>query len=113
MTLAKAKSITQLDIKVLVNGNHAIAKGHENSNGAVVAGVGTTIKDALSQLVENNWRRVRDIVRHRQQYRCAGCGKILPLQGHHIKRRSQGRLDTPDNVRCDCDACHREEEGHS
>lgn len=108
MTLDKAKKITQLDIRVISNSKSAIAMGYENG-GAVIAGAGRDEKQALQDLVNLNWKRICQIVRHRQKYRCGTCDKPKPLQGHHIKRRSRGRLDTVENVVALCLDCHNGE----
>ncbi|HEC62118.1 MAG TPA: hypothetical protein ENI27_07680 [bacterium] len=39
-------------------------------------------------------------------WRCRVCGRIRPLQGHHMKKRSQGRLDVVENVVSLCYECH-------
>jgi len=43
-------------------------------------------------------------------WRCKICGLIRPLQGHHLTKRSQGRLDVVENVVSLCYGCHEDVE---
>lgn len=43
-------------------------------------------------------------------YRCAKCGRILPLQRDHIKKRSQGGGDEDENAQLLCLRCHNEKD---
>jgi 5-methylcytosine-specific restriction endonuclease McrA len=45
-------------------------------------------------------------------WRCTICQRILPLQGHHLQKRSQGRLDVVENVISVCYRCHDKIERH-
>lgn len=64
------------------------------------------MKDMAQAFVDWNWTRVCRDVFEAQGWRCAQCGKMKPLQGHHRKRRSQGRRDTPENIEGRCQECH-------
>lgn len=47
-----------------------------------------------------------------QKFRCAGCGKRLQLEQHHIRARGAGggwREDTMGNIDAVCGNCHRAE----
>jgi len=39
-------------------------------------------------------------------WRCKICCRTVPLQGHHMQKRSQGRLDVVENVISLCYRCH-------
>jgi len=39
-------------------------------------------------------------------WRCKICRKMLPLQAHHLQKRSQGRLDVIENLISVCYRCH-------
>lgn len=43
-------------------------------------------------------------------WRCANCGRILPLQRDHIKKRSQGGGDEMENAQPLCPRCHDEKD---
>lgn len=45
-------------------------------------------------------------VRDRDSYKCRVCGSKSKIEVHHIKFRSQGGPDTPDNLVCLCHDCH-------
>jgi len=53
--------------------------------------------------------RVRREVLARDQYRCQapGCGRTRILEVHHIKRRSHGGSNQPENLVTLCSSCHR------
>ena len=63
-------------------------------------------KDAAQKIVDWNWREVSRIVFQRQDYRCARCGMLRPLQNHHRKHRSAGRIDSIENSEGLCNECH-------
>lgn len=85
-----------------------VALGYLNGNGAHPAafGSGQTVELALQELRENRLRAVILEATQRQHFRCAGCDKVLPLQGHHIKFRSHGGTDVPENIEAVCAKCH-------
>lgn len=67
---------------------------------------GKTPGGALKDLVEKNYQRVSRLVFQRARWRCEECRLLKPLQAHHKVFRSQGRLDTEENLRALCAACH-------
>ena len=64
------------------------------------------MKDMAQAFVDWNWKRNCQTVFEQQEYRCARCGKMKPLQGHHRKRRSRGRDDRVTNITGMCQPCH-------
>lgn len=56
------------------------------------------------------WRElVKNLTEHRAKFLCEICHVAptwLPLQGHHIIKRSQGRIDTEENCLILCHVCH-------
>jgi len=49
------------------------------------------------------------LIKHRAHYLCEVCNKppdFRGLQGHHIKARSQGGKDIPENCLITCGRCH-------
>ena len=58
--------------------------------------------------------KVREAVRVRAGEHCESCGSrgdFRGLQIHHRKKRSQGGLDTEDNLWLLCGVCHDREHG--
>jgi len=59
-----------------------------------------------------NWENLKAYAKWRDGYKCRACGKSkhkdgVRLEVHHIRRKSDGGTDTPDNVVTLCDACHK------
>lgn len=106
MTKEATERITGLEahIAVSAHGVHAIGL---LPDGSFVLGFGATEDEAYEDLVTNNLSRVCDLVAKRQNYRCADCGMIRPLQFHHIKHRSEERDDRPQNIVGLCQYHHR------
>lgn len=66
---------------------------------------------ALKKLVASVYHlRCRQIFK-KQEWKCGYCAKRLPLQGHHLKKRSQGRDDRTINIIGICLACHEKAHG--
>ena len=59
-----------------------------------------------------NWENLKAYAKWRDGYKCRACGKSkhkdgVRLEVHHIRRKSDGGTDTPDNVVTLCDDCHK------
>lgn len=57
------------------------------------------------------WSESKSIVFDRQNGRCAVCGHEIERKrcvGHHIRNRSQGGNDSPDNCEVRCRSCEVE-----
>lgn len=52
---------------------------------------------------------MRDYIIKRDGFRCTKCNQFLNLEVHHIKQRSQGGLDVPENLITLCEICHYDE----
>lgn len=68
-------------------------------------------KEACQELRDQNWHRVSRIVFDRQEWKCAECKQVKPLQGHHVVfksrwRRAMGPLDHESNIIALCQDCH-------
>ena len=60
------------------------------------------------QALDKKYRELIDgLVRERAKGRCEVCGGDSGLGGHHIQKRSKGRLDTEENILIVCCLCHR------
>lgn len=57
------------------------------------------------RLHDRGYRLMCDLVDERDGGRCVICGSPY-VQHHHIKFRSGGGSDTPDNLVCLCAGCH-------
>jgi 5-methylcytosine-specific restriction endonuclease McrA len=64
------------------------------------------MKDMAQAFVDWNWKRNCQTVFEAQEWRCARCGKMKALQGHHHKRRSRGRDDRVTNIIGLCSVDH-------
>lgn len=107
MTLNKAQAITGLTIEVERIGKRWIARSMPSEHGApAMMAIAASEKGALDKLVRSHWRWVTITVAQRQNYRCAYCGLIKPLDFHHVTPRSKGRNDRPDNIVGVCRSCH-------
>jgi ATP-dependent DNA helicase RecQ len=59
--------------------------------------------------VEENWRRIRDNILRRDEFRCVECGRSCEPDAadiHHLLPRSAGGSDEPSNLITLCDGCH-------
>lgn len=63
------------------------------------------------RVTAEQWRVLNRLVFDRDDWRCVLCGKIKPLQAHHVLPRSQGGQDRLDNLVSLDDACHRHMSG--
>lgn len=54
------------------------------------------------------WDRTRAMVLARDGYRCRRCRSRAQVDAHHIKFRSAGGDDSPNNVAAICRCCHDE-----
>ena len=66
-----------------------------------------TAAEAISQLVEKNYRAVSSQVFEEQSYLCFACGGIHGLTADHIIPRARGRNDRRENLRGVDIHCHR------
>lgn len=105
MTVEQARQITQLDISNIGRGMwEAKAK-----DGVFTWRVGPmSNRDAAQRIVELNWKRVCREALVRDNYRCVQCGSMRGLHGHHKALRSQGRVDSLDNIETLCGSCHKD-----
>lgn len=68
----------------------------------------TTREDKRTR--EREASEARRIVRERDRYRCRACGTAGSdgnrVDVHHLKFRSRGGVDSPENLLCLCRCCH-------
>lgn len=62
------------------------------------------------RLGSEGYREQRNKILEKYDYRCAKCGRILPLQRDHIQKRSQGGGDEDENAQVLCAQCHNEKD---
>jgi len=57
---------------------------------------------------QQSWQKVRKVVITRDEGLCRRCGREVGFSGdvHHLRRRSQGGTDLPDNLVTLCRTCH-------
>lgn len=65
-------------------------------------------KKKQSRETERKWLAVRKVVLERDRYRCRSCGTPEKVDVHHIRFRSRGGADTPQNLCALCRPCHCE-----
>jgi 5-methylcytosine-specific restriction endonuclease McrA len=58
----------------------------------------------------SEYEKLKKEILIRDGYRCRLCLSFCNLDVDHIKKRSQGGSDTPDNLRTLCRACHDRED---
>jgi|ERR1700722_7085122 len=68
-------------------------------------------KEACKSLRDINWKRICFLKFESQEWKCAECSGVKPLQGHHVIyksrwRRQDGPLDVDYNIRGLCSDCH-------
>jgi ATP-dependent DNA helicase RecQ len=59
--------------------------------------------------VEEDWRRTRESILRRDEFRCVECGRSCDSKEadiHHLLPRSAGGSDEPSNLITLCDGCH-------
>lgn len=66
---------------------------------------------ALNKLCNEVYRIHCAIVAQRQEHRCLFCGERKPLETHHVKFRSHGRVDEVTNLVAVCRPCHNKQHG--
>ena len=106
MTLRSAERIIGRPIQIEQIGAHQFAA----RSGGVTAD-GSTEAIAIDMLLKQNYKLISQIVFEEQEWKCAACGKIKPLEIDHIIPRARGRLDTRGNLRALCSSCHRARHG--
>lgn len=61
---------------------------------------------SVNVLITKVYQRHCEMVAVLQRRRCARCGELRPLQGHHIIFRSHGRNDRLPGIEMLCPDCH-------
>jgi hypothetical protein len=74
--------------------------------GKTLSEVARNVPAALELLIRSNYARSRQFVFERDGYRCTNCGGFKNLQADHVRARSHGRYDHPDNLTTLCAPCH-------
>lgn len=105
MTIKRLSSITGLSIEMVQSGDSIGLLARDDAGKIVLkTSPHKKLQPALKELELANWRRVSEIVIKRQGMKCAYCGRVGPLQIHHVVPRSKGRKDTPENLIAICGA---------
>lgn len=89
---------------------------HQDKVGIFGADEGTIVVSVAPSLsaddfLRANLDRLRQQLLAEQDYRCAQCGAIKPLQLHHRKHRSEQRDDRIENLEMICVEDHQKEHG--
>ncbi len=118
MTLNKAERWTGLSIQIFHENGAWFAHGWLDPTipPHAIGRSSSSEAESLQHLVNDNLRVNGNMVRKQQKWRCAipSCGKIRPLQIHHVKLRQSGggqRDDRIENLRGVCFTCHASEHG--
>jgi len=74
--------------------------------GSSLAKFGDDLRVACIRVRPELTPEVRELVKSRQDYRCAKCGEPEIQDIDHIRPRSDGGTDTPDNYQALCGPCH-------
>ena len=64
------------------------------------------VKPQRLRLTPKEYAEQRKLLGEMFDWRCAKCGKILPLQRNHIRKRSQLGGDEIENAQLLCIGCH-------
>lgn len=67
-------------------------------------------KPRRMRLSREDYEAQRKRLLEKYDYRCAKCGRILPLQRDHIQKRSRGGGDEDENAQVLCPRCHDEKD---
>jgi hypothetical protein len=122
MTKRNAEKITGLEVRIRQTATGKFGYALVDADGyEIAATLGRSADDheALKRLVDVNYQKVALLICQRQRYRCGdvsiggsrGCGRLKPLQVHHIQHRSKGRSDDPSGLIALCQLCHSSEHG--
>lgn len=110
MTLKRAEDVTGLRIETGTDNAGAYALAYDGDTLVRAMRSAKGIKVALGLLVEDLYKTECQRVFEAQGWKCARCGQFRPLQGHHVKHRSKGRVDKG-NLEGLCASCHGQEHG--
>lgn len=116
MTLNQATRITGLYLVASnIDGIHRVFAWPNqialNDEPLFIAASDSSIEECLEEILDRNLAHVRNVLARAQKYRCGDCGQRKPLQHHHIKHKSQGRDDRPENGVMLCQGCHNRRHG--
>ena len=81
---------------------------HLRPNAKPAKGTAQKLRRARANTKLTARRRCYKLVDERDGRRCRICASWTGVQHHHIKKRSQGGADAPDNVLTVCGVCHRD-----
>jgi hypothetical protein len=93
----RLSEITGLDVMRKTLKGMVVIEGSEGSR-RVVSVSARSAREAERNFLSANWDRVRKLVAERQKHACAVCGRVAPLEFHHVVPRSKGRNDRPENI---------------
>ena len=117
MTLAQAQSITGYELAIYHAPAGSLTLAVIDDNGELVTELvskrktctkaSKQIAQMAQEFVDWNYRRNCQAVCDAQKWRCANCGRPIPLEVHHKVFRSQGRDDRIENLVALCSCCHK------
>lgn len=106
MTAKTASRITGLEIRRIESELRYAYGAFREPDVLVASASGGTPAEALHRLVEDLYRATSWQVFTEQGWRCLFCGRIKPLQTHHLTPRSKGRCDLRWNLAGVDATCH-------
>lgn len=108
MTVRTAARIMAVDVDCYPTPNELgwIAEANLRDIGEAARTEAKSKEEALEKLVDLGYRMRVLWVCRQQGWRCYNCGAVKPLEGHHKKFRSHGRVDVAANLVALCCACH-------
>ena len=120
MTIRRAERITGLKIHLTIHLSDEseplvpVFKYTAYDDDGQVVSISTrrVSSDALDSLVHQVYQIRSKEVFERQEWRCATCHGIKPLQIDHVIPRARGRDDRTSNLQGLCPACHEKKHGH-
>ena len=109
MTVRSAERITGMEIRLIPPASKvgsAVTYAAYDQGAEVIRRTESGHSATLGAIVETLYRRTAQKVFERAKWRCEECGRIRPIQAHHVIFRSHGRVDSMENLRALCKSCH-------
>lgn len=111
MTLVSAQDISHCQIEVEAQEDWYFVTAIRDGKPLATHGA-DHLKKALKGVVEKVYAINREAAFEKAGYRCVRCGKIVPLQAHHVIHRARGqRDDSVENLDPLCAEHHEQEHG--
>ena len=106
MTQKDAEKIIGVEVAVEARPRGYFRASCVDCFGVTLMETARNVSQALALLVRSNYASSRKFVLERDKYRCVNCGAFGAMQCDHVRARSHGRDDRPENLFALCDGCH-------